>query len=179
MPCTVVATLCKSAAERQSKNLDLTYSVCARTWLKGMIVSIGTTIRPQLKELGGKRGACGFEFVALNDGQTGEEEPRWAGPAGTAFVDGSVTWHAQALSNDSLERTIVDPGDVTWSAPDGLIADGASIRNTNGQQQIGIFISGEPTDETENIVKALVEFSDGEELEFGIEVTVHDQAEAA
>lgn len=95
-------------------------SECARTWSKWTDFAINDCIRVY------QAGGCsGFEMKASVGGRTGGRPPVFPKVAGQTVQDGSVTWVAQALSADSLVRTI--SGTPTWTADSGVTVANETI----------------------------------------------------
>lgn len=90
-------------------------SECARTWSKWTDFSQNTRIR----YFGPGHGA-GFQFSATTAGRSGGRMPAFASvsAAGQAVRDGGVVWTSEAISSDSLVRTI--SGTPTWAADAGI-----------------------------------------------------------
>lgn len=95
----------------------------ARRWRAGAIHAQGTRIRPTR--------TSGFEFEALNGGQSGTREPKFAGPVDNELADGSITWAARAVSNASLRKTIAT---VEWEADPSITVSGETVVTTAGEQ---------------------------------------------
>lgn len=68
----------------------------------------GTAVQP--------RKPSGFQYRS-SAGRTGSSEPLWPTVLGRTVQDGSVTWTAEAISADSLTRTV---SSVAWTADAGV-----------------------------------------------------------
>lgn len=161
---TIVGSVCLNVGEKEPRKLDLT-DFCAKVWRAGGIYGAGDRIRPA-------DGAPGFEFEAGGAGQTGRREPKWPTTLNGTIADGSITWTARAISNNSLARTISDGTPPVWSASPatGLVISGEAHTNTNGEQSVVAYIDAQAAGSYE--VKCHVTFSDTSEEDFVLEVTV-------
>jgi len=164
MACRIALDLCKRATEAPIRGFDLT-DFCARFWKPAWIVPAGTVVRPLPVHLGGK-GASGYQYRTTLGGQTGESEPSFKSGA-ASYLDGSVGWVREAITDESLERTIEDAGDVDWTAESPMTVTSPLLEQQGGGVQIAAKHLGGTPGETHEVV-AHVLFSDGTEEEFAI-----------
>jgi hypothetical protein len=130
MACRIADTTCKTEAETKTWTFDYSRFL-ARCWAPGTYFAEGVAIRP--------RTPTGFEYVS-SGGHSGAREPRWSEIGdGEDLDDGSITWTAQPVSNDSLVSTIASS---QWSAEVGISVGTDGLVNTNGVQQATAQISG-------------------------------------
>jgi hypothetical protein len=167
MSCRIVATVCKTPAETKRVGLDYAaYDKGARawgflveTWAPGSVYEDGATVRPTKP--------TGYQY-RCGGGSSGPIEPKWPESIGATVADGSVTWTAEAVGNDSLRATIITS---TWSAPDDIGLDSESVVNTGGAQIAHVEVAGGVAGESYEVVNVVV-LSDGTVEESIIEVTV-------
>lgn len=132
---------------------------CATKWEPGRVYAAGIRVRPD-------RRPAGFEYEATA-GQTGAREPRWPTTEGSTIADGSITWTARAISNQSLSRTI---STAAWEAPAGVTVVTSSVVNAAGAQRAIAYLQGDAAGQY-NVVVTLT-FSDGSVLKRNLQVTV-------
>ena len=132
MACRVVDHTCKTEVERKPWTIDYSMRFLARFWAPGTVYAADIRVRP--------RTPTGFQYVS-SGGQSGSREPRWTDiVVGDELDDGSITWTAEAISNDSLVATIASS---TWAAEADLTVDTDAIVNTDGVQQTSAqFVGG-------------------------------------
>jgi hypothetical protein len=130
MGCRITVTACKTAGEAKPQGFNYTDFLTNR-WESGTIYAAGERIRPLT--------ATGFQYSS-SGGQSASEEPSWPTTLGGTVTDGSITWTAQAITNDSLRATI---SSSAWAASssDITIAGETSV-NTGGSQVVTALISG-------------------------------------
>lgn len=127
----VVEKDCKDATDIKKRGFDLSW-FAGRKWAPGIYVVAGTAIRVRPQAIGGGQPTTGYQYRAQASGWTGESEPSW--PTDTTPVDdGSLSWVREAVSSDSLERTISSSGDVEWDADDSMSVSNSSLVTTGGQ----------------------------------------------
>lgn len=161
MSCVIVGNDCKLPGEKLPIQIDLT-KFCENNWdsrCGAGIYSLGEVVRPT------EGNRTGYEYIVTQAGQTLIEEPSWPTVIGDTVMDGSVEWTCQAISNASLQKTIVS---VIWDG-DGFTVTDAFIVNTDGEQRVGCFISGDQSP-GKYLVVADVVFSDGHDEKFGVEI---------
>lgn len=159
MTCQPIIEVCKGANDRKPYGFNLTASL-ARNWAPGLVFAEGDVIRPL-------RRPTGFEYVAGGDGQTGHREPNWPTELGGTVQDGSITWTCQAISADSLLRTIAQS---TWAGDSGISVNGETVMN-GASQRTGAYVSGGTAGQSYMVVNT-VEFSDGAIIEYRLHVSV-------
>lgn len=167
MSCRIVKKVCKTEDETKRWSFDYAgfnqesgeWGFLARVWSPGMISAADLTIRPSLP--------TGYEYVS-SGGQSGQTEPRWPKTLGGTVVDGSVTWTAQAISNDSLV-TFISVSE--WGADTGITADSETLVATDGVQVTTIFVSGGTAGELYD-VSNVVTLDDGSVEESVLRVSV-------
>jgi hypothetical protein len=127
----VVEKDCKAAEDIKQRGFDLSW-YAGRKWRPGMYVASGTAIRVRPQSLGGEQPTTGWQYRANASGWTGEVEPSW--PTDTTPVDdGSLAWIREAVTSDSLEKTISGAGNVTWDADSPMTATNPVLVTTGGQ----------------------------------------------
>lgn len=140
MSCRIVSKVCKTSGESKLWGFDYVrdpdtgeLGFLAKGWRPGQLYPINDVVLPNRKFAGLQMKSSG--------GQSGVKEPLWPTTAGGTVSDGSITWTAEALSNDSLLATItlsawaVDPlAGLTLSADDMI--------NTNGSQRTWLLVAG-------------------------------------
>jgi len=166
MTCRTIVAACKFADESPRRGFDLT-NFCARFWAAGTIFPAGSVVRPRPFAAGGEKGASGYQYRTTLGGQSGEKEPSFKSGA-ASYRDGSITWIREDISEDSLEKTITDAGDVTWSAESPMTVTSAALLNTGGAVAINALHNGGTPSDTHRVI-AHVEFSDGSEEDFAID----------
>lgn len=77
----------------------------------------------------------GLEYKATTAGRSGSNEPRWPTVAAGTVTDGSVVWTAQAVSTNSLQRTL---SSAAWSADTGITVGSPTTTGTRST----VLISG-------------------------------------
>lgn len=161
MSCKICGKDCKLPGDKLPIRIDLT-DFCERRWdnRRGAgIYQAGNFIRPT------PQNRSGYEYECTAGGQVGTEEPAWPTVVGQTVLDGSVEWTCRAISNSSLLKTIVS---AVWDG-DGFTVTDEVIVNTNGEQLVSCFISGDQS-LGKYLVTVQVTFSDGHAELFGIEV---------
>ena len=139
MSCRIVKKVCKTAGETKSWGFDYAgydgdtgkWGFLVRSWAPGAIYGLGESVRPSIP--------TGLQYAA-SAGQSGAFEPRWPTTVGGTVADGSVTWTAEAIDNDSLLTTV---SASAWSQDDsdvGLAND--VLVNTGGSQVATVHVSG-------------------------------------
>jgi hypothetical protein len=167
MSCRIVAKSCKTAAETKRLGLDYAafdestraWGMLVKKWAPGAIYADGATVRPKKP--------TGYQYEA-GGGSSGQAEPKWPEAIGATVSDGTVTWTAEAVGNDSLRATIISSA---WSAPEGIGLDSASLVNTGGEQAAYVDVSGGVEGEVYEVVN-VVTLSDGTIEESIIELQV-------
>lgn len=137
MACRIVKKVCKTEGETKPWGFDYagfdadsgTWGFLARVWAPGVAYESEVCVRPS--------SPTGFEYSS-SGGQSGATEPRWPKLAGGTVTDGSITWTAQAISNDSLIATIAVSA---WSAETGVTITDETLTNTNGVQITSMQVS--------------------------------------
>ena len=161
MSCKICGKDCKLPGDKLPIRIDLT-DFCERRWDNRRSAGIrlsGDIVRPTPPI------RSGYEYLCSASGQVGLEEPRWPVVAGETVNDGSVEWTTQAISNDSLLKTIVT---AVWNG-DGFTISDEAIVNTNGEQLVSCFIADDQA-LGKYLVSVEVTFSDGHVETFGIEI---------
>ena len=159
MACRIVDHACKTAGETKPWTFDYGLRFLTRFWQPGKRFAAGVAVRP--------RTPTGFQYVS-SGGYSGSREPKWPTVAGDDVEEGSITWTAEAIDNDSLVATIVSS---SWSAPAGITVGGASFVNTDGDQTASAQVSGGTVDTTYEI-KNTVTLNTGAVEESVVEFTI-------
>lgn len=121
----------------------------ARQWPgAGQLVSPGTVVRLE------RARSTGLQYRSLSGGVTGRAEPRWSASVGTPVADGTVTWVAEALSVDSIARTVTS---AAWEVPAPLAGSAELLAD----YVYSVLVSG-GDDGSEYQVKHRAVFSDGQ-----------------
>ena len=162
----VIEKDCKNATDIKHRGFDLSWH-CGRKWRQGVYVASGTAIRVRPQSLGSQQPTTGYQYRASASGWTGEEEPPWPTDT-TPVTDGSVTWVREAVSSDSLEKTISGAGEVTWAADASMAVDDDTLTTTGGQVVISAHHSGGVAG-VRSSTWADVTFSDGTKDRFQIQ----------
>lgn len=161
MACKVVGKDCKLTGEKLPIQIDLT-DFCESRWnnRRGAgIYRLNDVVRPTPPN------RTGYEYKAVQAGQVGTVEPDWPTTLGEQVNDGSVIWECQAISNDSLMKTITV---AVWDG-DGFTIVGNTIIATDGEQRVKCFITDDQQPGS-YLVEVHVTFSDGHEEDFGVKV---------
>lgn len=137
----VVEKDCKEAGAVLPRAFDLSW-YCSRKWRSGAYFAADTRIRVAPIEAGGTQPTTGWQYKALNAGWTGEQEPTWPTTSGGTVTDGSIVWEREAVSTASLERTISDANDVTWSGDTGMTVTLPALDTAGGQVLISALHGG-------------------------------------
>lgn len=167
MACRITRKACKTANETQQWAFDYagydqdsgSWGFLVRVWSPGTVFAADVVVRPTYP--------TGFEYVATA-GQTGQTEPRWPTTVAGTVTDGSVTWTAQEISNDSLTTTI---DSSAWSADTGINVDNDSLETGNGKQMTSAHISGGAIGEIYDVANVIT-LADGTVEESVLRVTV-------
>jgi hypothetical protein len=160
MSCRIDQTLCKTPEEEKLRGFDYT-KFLANVWTASSVYLAGEVVRPPK--------ATGFQYRALNDGQTRASAPTFPTTDGATKTDGTVVWQAEPIDNDSLRSTIAAS---VWNADDSSItfADQA-IDNTAGRQRTSVIIGGGVPGATHTVINTTT-MSDGSTEEMGIAVEI-------
>lgn len=162
----VIEKDCKKAVDIKERGFDLSWHA-GRKWRPGIYVASGTAIRVRPQSLGGEQPTTGYQYRANASGWTGEVEPTW--PLDTTPVeDGSLAWVREAVSSDSLEKTISGSGNVDWDADDPMAVSNPTLTTTAGQLIISAHHEGGVAGTRRN-TWADVTFSDGTVERFQIQ----------
>ena len=154
MTCRPVGKECQAIGARLPLTVDWT-EVCANRWTAGEVRAQDEVIRPEASN------GAQYRIVDAEDaGQSASEEPAWAvnETIGTTYPDGTVLWTAEAISNDSLARTIVTS---TWDVVDGITIDDENFQSANGEQKTWAYFRGSVAGKY--MLRNRVVFSDGVE----------------
>lgn len=128
-----------------------------RTWPgSGYTVALGTAIRFPRGPARKQSNPTGIQFRASTAGVTGPFEPKWPKTIGATVADGSVVWTAEAVSTDSLQRTVASQA---WSVPTGVTSSGESV--TADGFEYSVLISGGADGQEYACIHRVV-FSDGQ-----------------
>jgi hypothetical protein len=156
MTCRVLQEVCKTAAEVKRWGFDYvrnpatgTLGFLANGWRPGQYF-------PALSAALPTKVFTGLQYSS-SGGWAGTIEPRWPATVGATITDGSITWTAEAVSNDSVKATIVDS---EWDAPADITITDEQIENTAGRQVVSALIAG-GTAGRKYEVKNTVTLSDG------------------
>ena len=161
---------CKQPNDIKRRGFDLSF-FCAAKWEPGTVVALGSFRRPVLLNLGGEQGVTGYEYEAIQGGQTGEDEPAWPTSIGETVTDGSVIWECAPLSINSLAKNIASAGDVTWLAESPMTTNTPVLINTGGVVAVSANHVGGAAG-TKRTVIARVTFNDGTREDFEILWTI-------
>lgn len=168
MSCRIVKKVCKTEGETKPWGFDYagydqdsgTWGFLSRVWAPGAVYGTDETVRPSLP--------TGLQYVSTA-GQSGAFEPRWPTTIGGTVTDGSITWTAEAISNDSLLTTI---SSSDWLADDSdLTVDGEVLVNTSGAQVATVHVSGGVTGNEYEVTNTII-LADGSVEESRLLVTV-------
>ena len=167
MACRITKTVCKTESETKPWGFDYAgydadagrWGFLARVWTPGTAFDSGVAVRPSLP--------TGLQYSS-SGGHSGANEPRWPTALGGTVTDGSITWTAEAIDNDSLRATITDSD---WTAEMGITVDNDATTNTNGLQIVSAQVSGGTSGET-YLVSNVVTLSDGTAEESVLKVSV-------
>jgi hypothetical protein len=139
MTCRIVRKVCKTEGETKPWGFDYagydansgTWGFLVRVWAPGYVYGLDETVRPS--------SPTGLQYTATA-GQSGAREPRWPDTVGGTVSDGSVTWTAEAIGNDSLLTTIASS---SWQSFDSSLAVSDELLvNTGGAQVATVQVSG-------------------------------------
>ena len=169
MACRIVKSVCKRAGERKPWGFDYAafdpdtgaWGFLVRSWQPGAPYESGVCVRPSLP--------TGLQYSS-SGGNSAAVEPRWPKVVGGTVTDGTITWTAEAVSNDSLIATIASS---VWSVDDtSLVLDDEALVNTNGTQIASLHADGGVEGTTYYVVNTIT-LSDGSEEESVLKVTVN------
>lgn len=168
MSCTLVAEICLVVGERKPYGADLT-EFCQNSWLPGEVYELTEVLRPVPKSKGGG-GANGYEYVTIQKGQTSEDEPIWPTTIDEEVTSGSAKFKCQAISNDSLQKTI----DLSeWSAGIGITVEDPVEVIIDGEQKVASFFKATAKTKLVYVVNT-VTFSDDHTEHFLYKVQVKE-----
>ncbi len=168
MACRITKTVCKTEAETKAWGFDYAgynaetgaWGFLARVWAAGGVYADDVCVRPSLP--------TGLQYRS-GGGNAGSTEPRWPRTVGGTVTDGTITWTAEAISNDSLLATI---SSSAWAESDiAITLDDETLVNTNGQQVAAVMVAGGAVGETYEVSNS-VTLSDGSIEESVLKVTV-------
>jgi hypothetical protein len=168
MTCRILQKVCKTDAEVKRYGFDYVrdpqtgeLGFLANGWRPGQIYPADAVVLPTISR-------NGLQYVS-SGGQSGTREPSWPQLAGDEVTDGSVTWTAETISNDSCTATIVDS---TWSADDSSITiDDELLVNTGGVQATSALVGGGVVG-LKYVVTNTVTLSDGAVEESALQVSI-------
>jgi hypothetical protein len=154
MACRTLGKECQAIGARLPLTVDWT-DVCANRWASGEVRGQDEVIRPESSN------GAQYRIANLADaGQSSAEEPAWAvnETLGTVYLDGTILWTAEAISNASLDRVIVTS---SWEVEDGITIDDENFQSTNGEQKTWAYFRGSVAGKY--MLRNRVIFSDGVE----------------
>lgn len=162
MACRIDATLCKTADEAKLRGFDYT-GFLANVWEASTVYLTDERVRPPR--------ANGFQYRAMNDGQSKASPPTFPTTAGATKLDGTVEWEAEPIDNESLRSTIASS---VWTADDSsLTLTDESIDNTGGRQRTSVTIGGGVPGTTYTVVNtATMADSTVEEMGISVEISL-------
>lgn len=138
MSCRIIQKVCKTAGETKRYGFDFVrdpetgeLGFLARGWRPGQIYQANDVVLPS-------RRSTGLQYSA-SGGQSGFREPAWPTVAGGTVTDGTITWTAEAIDNDSVRTTI---SSSAWSADSALTVSDEQLDNTNGVQRVSALVAG-------------------------------------
>lgn len=132
----------------------------ALTWSPGREFIVGEAIRfPRIR-------ARGLQMRCIGAGVSGFREPLWPRMSGQSLTEGSVTWRAEAITDDSLRTTITSS---TWPPVLGLTFTG----ERNADLRYLIDVGGGSNGQSYEILEQ-VSFANGERDEGVILLGVED-----
>jgi hypothetical protein len=166
MGCTVVGSICLRVGERQPYGVNLT-KFCSVHFEAEEVVALNETVRPVPIELGGG-GATGFEYKVTRGGQTGAFEPNWPIELGETVESGSVEFTTQAVSTQSLAKSI---DTSTWITPTGIDAEDSTTLELGGEVKTAVFLSATAVVKSGQVINR-VTFDDGHVEDFVFKVVV-------
>jgi len=143
----LVSRACKNTGDIVPWGFDFT-GYLTNEWSEGTVFLVGDVIRPA--------DSTGYEYIS-SGGQSGSSEPRWPRTLASTVTDGSITWTAQAISNDSL-RTTIDTS--VWFAPTDISISVEQVYDTDGMQMTSALIGGGVAGESYDVLNT-VTFDDG------------------
>jgi len=156
MSCRIIQTVCKTAAEVKRYGFDYVRNpqtgalgFLANGWRPGQPYATGAAVLPT-------KAFTGLQYSS-SGGWSGPAEPRWPGMIGDQIADGSITWTAEAVSNDSVKASIVTS---EWEADDVITIDDEQIENTAGRQVVSALVGGGEEGRTYEVTNT-VTLSDG------------------
>lgn len=138
MSCRIIQKVCKTSDEVKRWGFDYVrdpetgkLGFLAHGWCPGQIYAADVCVLPT-------RAYSGLQFSS-SGGQSGRREPLWPTTAGATVTDGSITWTAETITNDSLLATVVLSD---WIADPEFTVTDEQLVNTDGVQQVTALISG-------------------------------------
>jgi hypothetical protein len=162
MSCVYTIEKCQAAGEKKPYGFNWTL-LLANTWIPNTPYATGAKVRPSTEEK-----QTGFEYSSSGGQSSGKREPVWPTALGGTVVDGSITWTAAALSNDSLLERI---STSTWTVDTDLTDSGDASVDSPGQQATSVYITGGTPDTTYLVLNEIVT-TDGAEYPAIIELTI-------
>lgn len=146
MECLFTVEACQGAGEKYQYGFNWTLRL-ARLWLPNSPFAAGVRVRPSAQTL-----QTGFEYESSGGQSSGAAEPRWPTRAGATVRDGSITWTAVVLSEDSLLERIAESD---WDVPTGLEGSGPDVVATAGSQSTQIALTAGAEGETYTVVNEI------------------------
>lgn len=157
MACRITKKVCKTDGEAKLWGFNYSdfddstgaWAWLVRTWKAGTSFVADLVVRPSA--------STGLQYRS-DGGLSGAFEPRWPTTVGATVTDGSITWTAEAKSNDSLFATITNS---VWAASDSdIVLSDETIVDTDGDQKTGVNVAGGVAGNTYEVLNR-VTFSDG------------------
>jgi hypothetical protein len=147
MTCVTTVKACKASGEKRPYAFNWTLEL-SRRWEANTPFSAGVAVRPSSELL-----QTGFEYESSGGQSNGKKEPKWPTALGGTVTDGSITWTAVSLTNDSLLEQIATSA---WQVPVGLSGSGESTIITPGQQAASIDLADGAAETTYTVVNEIV-----------------------
>jgi len=164
MTCVTTVEACQASGEKRPYAFNWTLQL-ARRWTANTPYALNTAVRPSSEAL-----QTGFEYESSGGQSSGKKEPKWPTTLGGTVTDGSITWTAVALSDDSLLEQIASS---TWDVSTPLIGSSETTIDTPGQQATGIELSGGVAGTTYTVVNEIVTTA-GAEYWARLELTIDE-----
>jgi hypothetical protein len=172
MVCVYTVEKCKAEGEIVPYGFDWTLKL-SRLWAFNTPYALDERVKPSgwnVARTARNEGPAqtGFEYASSGGQSGGIKEPKWPKVLGGTVVDGSITWTAVAISEDSLLEQIVSSD---WEVPTGLTGTNESYTASPGQQSTTIDISGGAPSEVYTVTNEIVT-TDGHEYAAILELTI-------
>lgn len=160
--CTIVPVVIKGAADRIPVQVDW-HDWLINTREPGVAVAVDFVMRPT------RSMATGFQYRCTVAGVTSclpFFRLRWPHTVGGLIVDGSVSWTAEAIDDESLRTTVTDE---IWTETPGVVLSAESAADSIYSVQVEGGVSGQ-----EYVVRHSADFANGEKRSQAVQINIED-----